>query len=185
MLIVEKAPPRKGPLSLTQLARIKCIQNAHLINDIGQAPYHLVEPILKKKTAKALRVIEEQSPQIVAHDDPLWQCLIQRDFSERPCEQITIKNGRKTKVPARELYEKYAGERELQRRTATQNLRQITRNLTLERNKNKVKAVDHIVTPKSIRKPIVVSRPRSVLLQRAMQQNKMRAQYLSQNVKKK
>ncbi|ODV86094.1 hypothetical protein CANARDRAFT_190940, partial [[Candida] arabinofermentans NRRL YB-2248] len=131
--------------SLTQLARIKCIQNAHLINDIGIAPYHLIEPILKKKSANSLKLMELQSPQIIANSEPLWRSLIKRDFNDRPLDLITIKNGKKLKFKARDLYYKYLKERENQRLLAAENLKLITKQLTIEKNKNKIKALNHVI----------------------------------------
>ncbi|VEU23789.1 DEKNAAC104940 [Brettanomyces naardenensis] len=175
--------PRTGVLSLVHLARLKCIQNAHIINEIGCTPYHLIEPVLRKKTAKSLKLIEQQSPQIIPYSGPLWQSFIARDFSDRPLEQFQVRGGKRCRIPARELYEKYLEERDRQRRQAAVTLKQLTRNLTLQKNKHKVKTLDHVILPiRGGRKFEVSSNPtfRSSLLEKARHQNKLRCQFLSE-----
>ncbi|GMG21276.1 unnamed protein product [Ambrosiozyma monospora] len=187
MVNVERAEPRTGALKLTQICKLKCMQNSHLINDIGSAPYHLVEPILKKKSAKSLKVIESNSPQIIPHSDPLWKSLVERDFSDRPSERTTIKKGKQARVPSRELYDIYSKEREEQRNKAAAKLRLLNKNLSMEKNKTKVKALNHIVIPtnnkKAQQREVINGGFKSSLLQKAKHQNRMRAQFMSQSQK--
>lgn len=129
----------KGVLSLLHIARLKCINNAHIINDIGSTPYHLIEPVLKRKTAKSLKHIESISPHIINDSEPLWKSLLKRDFPNRPNSRLILKkNGKKGFIQSRILYDKYANELEEQRKNATDNLKQITKNLNNLKNKNKL-----------------------------------------------
>lgn len=136
---------KNGLLSLTHIARLKCINNAHIINDIGSTPYHLIEPVLMKKTAKSLKQLEAKSPQIISDSEPLWKALIKRDFPDRPNNQTIFKNGKKNNIPSRILYDKYLKEREQQRLNAAHNIKQITKNLKEMKNRNKVKALNKVL----------------------------------------
>lgn len=136
---------KNGVLSLTHISRLKCINNAHFINDIGTTPYHLIAPILMKKTAKSLKQIEYDSPQIMHDSEPLWKALIKRDFPDRPLNQTTLKNGKKSNISSRTLYDKYLNDRERQRENAANNLKKIVRNLNDLKNKNKVKAINKVL----------------------------------------
>lgn len=166
----------KGVISLTQLARVKCINNAHLINDIGSTPYHLIEPILVKKTAKSLKQIEEQSPHIIADSEQLWKSLISRDFPDRPLTHPVSENGRRVNMKSRKLYDKYIHDRELQRKNAVGNLRQITKNLSDMKNKNKVKSIDNFLPTKRQRVMTISKQQpfKSSLLQKARVAHKQR-----------
>ncbi|TID29714.1 hypothetical protein CANINC_001727 [Pichia inconspicua] len=172
----------KGVISLTQLARLKCINNAHLINDIGSTPYHLIEPILVKKTAKSLKQIEEQSPHIIADSENLWKLLISRDFPDRPLTHPISENGRRVNMKSRKLYDKYINDREVQRQNAVGNLKQITKNLNSMKNKNKVKSIDNFLPMKRQR---VMTLPKqqsfkSSLLQKARVVHKQRVRHFLQ-----
>lgn len=173
---------KNGVLSLTHLARLKCINNAHLINDIGITPYHLIEPVLMKKTAKSLKQMESNSPQIIADSEPLWKSLLKRDFPDRPENQIILNNGKKMNISSRNLYDKYVKEREQQRLNATNNLKQITRNLNEIKNKNKVKTLNKIL-PTNKSKMVYKSQPvfKSSLLQKARVVNKQRVRNFTNN----
>ena len=171
---------RNGILSLTHIARLKCINNAHIITDIGCTPYHLIEPVLKKKTAKSLKQIELQSPQIIADSEELWKELLKRDFPDRPLAYITIENGtNNVTIPSRQLYDRYLRERELQRQNAVGNLKQITQKLKEMKNKNKLTAIDRALPsgrPKqSFRQAATPTKVfKSSMLQKARTLNKQR-----------
>lgn len=177
---------KNGVLSLTHIARLKCINNAHIINDVGTTPYHLIEPVLLKKTAKSLRQIESVSPQIIADSEPLWKSLVKRDFPDRPVNQTVLRSGKKVNVSSRSLYDKYFSEREAQRQNATNNIKQIVRNLNEVKNRNKVKAVNKVFASNKPR--LAHSRPasnqqhpfKSSLLQKARVANKQRVRNFSQ-----
>lgn len=176
---------KNGVLSLTHIARLKCINNAHIINDIGTTPYHLIEPVLMKKTAKSLRQIESVSPQIIADSEPLWKSLVKRDFPDRPINQTVLRNGKKVNISSRNLYDKYFKEREAQRQNATNNIKQIVRNLNEIKNKNKVKAINRVLP--SNKPKMSYNRPttnqhafKSSLLQKARVANKQRVRNFSQ-----
>ena len=171
---------KNGVLSLTHLAKLKCINNAHIINDIGYTPYHLVEPILKKKTAKSLKQMEERSPQIIDNSEELWAALLKRDFPDRPPIQAVLQDGKRTNITSRDLYDKYFNERETQRLNAVDNLKIMTKNLKVLKDKTKVKAVDKVL-PMTIKKkrqnssvPLTKAPFKSNLLQKARMANKQR-----------
>lgn len=172
---------------LVVLARQKCVDNAHAIVDIGATPYHLIEPVLKKKTAKALAAIEKQSTQILPYTGPLWQNLIEKEFPDRPLTQFEIIKGQKGQVHPRKLYWKYFEERELQRKQATQALKQIARSINKEKEKHKIRTLDHVITPPRRMpsrssggfKPINPPTFKSSLLEKARHQNKIRSRFLA------
>jgi len=174
--------------SLVSLATLKCIENVHLVTDVGITPYHLIEPVLRKKTAKSLHQIELKSPHITAQSDPLWQSLIARDFPNRPLVVEQIKAGRKGRMPARQLYEKYVKDKEEQQKEATRTFKQLTRMMNKEKEKHKVKTIDHVVLPRRGARLVNTSAPKTVfkssLLEKARHQNKMRSQFLLSAVTK-
>ncbi|KAF6011570.1 hypothetical protein HII13_002034 [Brettanomyces bruxellensis] len=184
---MDKQRHQKFP-SLVFLATLKCIENVHLITDVGTTPYHLVEPVLKKKTAKALRQIELKSPHLVSQSDPIWQSLIAREFPNRPLVVEQMSSGRKVRVPSRQLYEKYAREKEEQQKEATRTFKQLTRLMNKEKEKHKVKTIDHAMLPKRGMRLLGTSAPKPVfksrLLEKARHQNKMRNRYLLSAIKK-
>lgn len=171
-----------GTLSLTHIARLRCINNAHLINDIGSTPYHLIEPVLVKKTAKSLKQIEEQSPHIISDSEKLWKSLISRDFPDRPLTHSVSENGRRVNLKSRALYDKYITERDLQRKTAVGNFKQITKSLNDQKNRNKVKSIENFTPPSRSRiSSIPKQQPfKSSLLQKARVANKQRVRNFAQ-----
>lgn len=184
---IPKYNMRNGILSLTHLARLKCINNAHAINDIGTTPYHLIEPVLMKKTAKSLREMERRSPQIIKDSEMLWKSLLKRDFPDRPINQIAVQKGSKVNMSSRSLYDRYVKEREVQRENAVGNLKQITKNLNNLKNKHKVKAINRVLPtnkPKlSYHRSSTTSASanfKSSLLQKARVANKQRIRHFMQ-----
>jgi hypothetical protein len=179
---------KNGVLSLTHIARLKCINNAHIINDIGRTPYHLIKPVLMKKTAKSLKQIEKISPQIILDSEELWKDLLKRDFPDRPINQTILKNGEKLNISSRNLYDKYSNERENQRKNAIDNYKLITKNLNDMKNKNKVKSINKILPMKSSKSQKSHSTNstsshhtfKSSLLQKARVANKQRVRNFSQ-----
>lgn len=155
--------------SLVSLCQSKCLQYCSVISDVGTTPYHLVEPILKRKSAKALKAIEDKSNQIGDNSVRIWTFLIQRDFSDRPTQQ--------GQVLGRQLYDKYEAQLSNQLVQVTSNLKQMQRQLS--KNKSKVKQIP--ILP-GVRRPVVrhavVSRPRAVfkssILEKARLENKRR-----------
>ena len=178
-----------GVLSLSHIARLKCINCAHLIDDIGTAPYHLIEPILMKKTAKSLKQMEIKSPQIIPESEKLWETLLKRDFPDRPLIQFSnLNNGERIKMLSRNIYDKYLNEREIQRKNAVGNLKQLNQKLMALKNKNKVIAINK---PLPSTKPKFISKNlknhqsntkvfKSSLLQKAREVNKQRVRNYTQ-----
>lgn len=168
-----------GILSLTHIARLKCINNAHLINDIGTTPYHLIEPVLMKKTAKSLKQIESQSPQIIKDSEELWKNLVKRDFPDRPINQLNL--------TSRSLYDKYLVERDNQRKNAVGNLKLMTKKLNDMKNKNKVKSINKVLPPMKRTRSVTSNSNNSTtqifkssLLQKARVANKQRVRHFTQ-----
>lgn len=85
-----------------------------VITDVGDAPYDLVEPVLRKMSAKQLVDIEKNSPQIKVRSDDLWRRLIMKDFPDRPVPQSRF----------RKTYSKYFKEKEAHLQNASIRLRE-------------------------------------------------------------
>ena len=67
--------------SLRSLATKVAIRHVNQLQDVGDLPYELVKPILRKvPTADLLHDIELGSPQIVGHDGEIWIALCKRDI---------------------------------------------------------------------------------------------------------
>lgn len=199
MVFAEEAKPKKGVLPLTVLAKKQCSKYSHLINDIGTAPYHLVESILKKKSADSLRLMEEKSPQIIPYSEPLWQSLLERDFSDRPKTLVNLDGNKSNKFTSKKLYTNFHEEREKQRVLAVDKVKQITKRLTEGKQKSKVIAISemkHLQTrkvPRGMSNRMVSSSSSSSstqqkfgssLLQKAFQQHQTRKKYFQPHAKR-
>lgn len=151
--------------SLVSLCQSKCFQCCNLISDVGTAPYHLVEPILKRKSAKALKAIEDKSIQIRDNSNRIWTFMIQRDFSDRPITQGGI-SGRK-------LYNNYEIQLSNQLVQVTSNLKQLQRQLS--KKKSKVRQIPTLPITKRQRN-ILPNKPvfKSNMLEKARLANKQR-----------
>ena len=69
--------------SLTSLAQRACIKNIALINDVGDASYDLVKPLLQKiQNPDQLYEFEQNSPQLVGQDAEIWQEFCRRDIPQ-------------------------------------------------------------------------------------------------------
>lgn len=150
--------------SLVSLCQSKCIQCCNLITDVGTTPYHLVEPILKRKSTKALKTIEDKSNQIRDNSDRIWTFMIQRDFSDRP----TTYQG----ITGRKLYDRYEKQLSNQLVQVTSNLKQLQRDLSKKKSK-----VRQIPTLPVVKRPRVVQSKtvfKSNMLERARLANKQR-----------
>lgn len=58
------------------------------INDVGDAPYNLIRPILRKVQAEQLLQIERNSPHIEQKSQEVWEYFIRRDFQEKGFKKI-------------------------------------------------------------------------------------------------
>ncbi|GME78446.1 unnamed protein product [[Candida] boidinii] len=195
MVFAEEAKSKKGVLPLTVLAKKQCSKYSHLINDIGTAPYHLVESILKKKSADSLILMEEKSPQIIPYSEPLWQSLLERDFSDRPKTRVNLDGNKSNKFTSKELYAKFHEEREKQRLLSVDRVKQITKRLTEGKQKSKVIAISEMKhlqqrkVPHAVGNRITSSSSTqqkfgSSLLQKAFQQYQTRKKYFQPHAKR-
>ncbi|KAB5551312.1 RNA polymerase II transcription factor SIII subunit A-domain-containing protein [Coniochaeta sp. 2T2.1] len=70
-----------APPSLVDICIRKCIRHASMIHDLGDLPFHVAKPILRKlDNAEQLREIELNSPQYLDETQEIWKKLIARDF---------------------------------------------------------------------------------------------------------
>lgn len=156
--------------SLVSICQSKVLQQSASIQDIGSTPYHLIEPLLRRKTAKSVKTIEDSSPQVRSESDRIWYFLLERDFSDKP----------RSRDNCRELYAKYESEHQSQFSQVETKLKMMKRKLIQQ--KSKVKQIS--VLPVSQRKQqqlharTHVSKPtyKSSLLEKARLVNKQRAQ---------
>lgn len=71
--------------SLYDLCMRTCIKNVELITDVGDMSYLQIRDVLIHVTsAKQLKQLEQNSPQIVGEDAEIWREIIQRDFFRKP-----------------------------------------------------------------------------------------------------
>ncbi|KAM9919064.1 hypothetical protein OXX59_008201 [Metschnikowia pulcherrima] len=144
-----------GVPSLFSIAQSVCIKLSSRITDVGDTPYHLVQPILKRLNAKQLALIEENSPTIMPHTDELWGFLIEKDFPDRPFNPAKLRllpSGDNAQMPRRNLYKQYASEKEQFLATSADRLRRMTEKLRKEKSKNSITTVQGILVDPTIRR---------------------------------
>lgn len=144
--------------SLVEISTSKCIHNIGKLDDIGQTPFHLVQPILKKMTSKQLSQIEDNSPHLTPYTESIWLNLIEKDFPDRPLYQPRTL-ARDSLMPNKSLYFQYLKERELFRIDSTKRLRNITEELKLKKSKNSIVSVSELLRDPTVRKPRNYSYP--------------------------
>lgn len=133
--------------SLFDIALHTCIQQAARISDVGNTPYHLVRPILKRLNAKQLATLEENSPSVTPESDELWLLLLEKDFPDRPLHaglKARLLAGEKT-MANKSLYNQYCDEREKFRATSAQRLRRMTEKIQKEKSKNSITPIKGII----------------------------------------
>lgn len=134
--------------SLKELALAVCVGQAGNIADVGNTPYNLVKPILKRLNAKQLATLEDNSPGITPESDEIWGLLIEKDFSDRPFlsgKKGQLLAGRPSEMPNKAVYQKYAQERDQFRDTSAKRLRKITERLQREKTKNSITPIEGII----------------------------------------
>lgn len=63
------------------MSKRRLMRSIDLVVDVGDIPFHVVEPVLKKvENPKQLREIEANSPHIAEDTGPLWLNFIKRDI---------------------------------------------------------------------------------------------------------
>lgn len=140
-------------LSLYDIALAKCLQLSARITDVGEIPYPLIKPVLRRFNAKQLSQIELNSPLLTPDSDELWAQLIERDFSERPQLKRNLKvDGNDGYMPNKLLYKRYCDERELLRASSAQRLRKMTQKLQKEKLKNSIVPIQGIIREPVIRR---------------------------------
>lgn len=139
--------------SLYDIALIKCIQLSARITDVGDIPYQLVKPVLKRFNAKQLGIVEENSPSLTPESDELWAALIERDFPDRPAQlKRGLENENEAEMPNKALYLRYCDERESLRASSAQRLRKMTQKLQKEKSKNSIVPLQGIIREPVIRR---------------------------------
>lgn len=66
--------------SLQELCLSLLKDNINIIESVGLAPYHLIEPVLSKCTWKELRRIESFNPILLEETDQLWRHHCRQEF---------------------------------------------------------------------------------------------------------
>lgn len=146
-----------------------------MIHDVGDAPFDLVMPILKKMPAWQLDEIESQCPHIRKRSGELWKRLIGKDFADRP-------------MPASEFrhnYRKYYKEKQAHLKNASLRLREGMQKLEQEKASRKITPleVDPLAARARARYKASKAAPAgSRLIQRAIQEAKSKPVFSSKNV---
>ncbi|OBA20912.1 hypothetical protein METBIDRAFT_27289, partial [Metschnikowia bicuspidata var. bicuspidata NRRL YB-4993] len=146
-----------GILSLFQISQSVCIKQAGRISDVGDTPYHLVQPILKRLNAKQLALLEKNSPTVTPHSDELWGGLIEKDFPDRPYNPAKLRllpSGENAQMPKRALYQRYLSEREQFLATSADRLRKMTEKLRKQKSQNSITTVQGILADPTIRRRV-------------------------------
>ncbi|CDK28497.1 unnamed protein product [Kuraishia capsulata CBS 1993] len=165
-----------GVLSLHQIAQTHCVKHAHLITDVGTLPYHLVEPILRRKPASSLAQIEEKCPHLIENTEAIWRDLLEKEFGPILPSKV---DGAQTSC--RDQYMAFDKNREQRRERAASKLRNMTKKLNQQKVQNSITAVDMIPSASRILKKS--PKFHSSLLQRADSINKSRGKIFNHNVK--
>lgn len=71
---------RGGVPSLQELCQRILITNIELIDEVGNAPYVLLKPVLEKCTPEQLHHIERLNPGLMDDTDELWERFVNRSF---------------------------------------------------------------------------------------------------------
>lgn len=87
-LILMSEPPTLKFLALQQ-----CLRLAPYIEDVGNARYDIVRPILTRMSARQLSQLEQANPHLMAHSDELWRDLIAKDYPDRVCPTSNFRAG--------------------------------------------------------------------------------------------
>lgn len=151
--------PKKLP-TLTQLLIAKLKRHVSQISDVGNTPFHLLEPVLQQMPFKQLKQLEENCNQLIPHSDKLWMKLIAKDFPNRPVKIDPLKSSSPTSssttsfnnMPYKSLYFKYCKDRDDFRKDSARKLRNANKSIEKEKSKTKIIAVDQVLRDPSIRK---------------------------------
>ena len=104
-----------GASTLKGMAQRGLIRNLPGLQDVGDTPYELVKPALRRITdPQQLRAIEIRSPHIADADEELWVALIKRDVSDWESKMVRPTNPRSWWKVYRKLYREEKETREEQ-----------------------------------------------------------------------
>jgi hypothetical protein len=135
-----------------------------VIVDVGDAPYDLAQPILKKVSAKQLAEIESNCPQIKLRSEEIWKLFIMRDFSDRPVPTTKF----------RKTYAKYYREKEAHLKDASVRLKEGLEKFKQEKASRTITTIRSEDDPlaaraRAKRKASSAAPPGSRLIQKALQ----------------
>lgn len=146
-----KTLPRLSQLIISKLKR-----HVSQITDIGDAPFHLLEPILQQMPSKQLNELEENCQKLKPYSDKLWMNLISKDFPNRPIKLDPLKSSSSSKnhplMPYKSLYYKYCKDRDEFRKDSARKLRNANKFIEKEKSKTKIIAVNQVLRDPSVRK---------------------------------
>ena len=136
-----------GVPKLVEVAQRSAVKNIDSITDVGDLPYPLLRPILRKITnPEQLRLIEEASPHLAgAEDGELWRAFIKRDIQKWQDKTLEPKN------PASwwKVYRKLKREDETQRLAAEQQLKAALTKKQEEKDSHRVNIVHAVIPQKT------------------------------------
>lgn len=140
--------------SLFSLCQQACMRLAAQITDVGDTPYHLVAPILRRLNAKQLVQVEDASPHLAPASDELWEALIRKDFPDRPLSPGTKlqPGGEWVNMPNKNVYHRYAAQKALFLALLAERLRTMTERLQREKAKNSIVSVAGVIADPTIRR---------------------------------
>ncbi|EKG17668.1 RNA polymerase II transcription factor SIII subunit A [Macrophomina phaseolina MS6] len=130
--------------SLLDMTRRRLQRSIDLVVDVGDIPFHVLEPVLKKiENPKQLREIEANSPHIAEDTGPLWFNFIKRDI------QNWEKKPHKPRNPAMwcKVYYKLSREQEEEFAAQQKALKAALAKTEQERKKNTSKLLDRAIDP--------------------------------------
>ncbi|ODQ63169.1 hypothetical protein NADFUDRAFT_53442 [Nadsonia fulvescens var. elongata DSM 6958] len=142
--------PFKAPsavLPLTEFCLRTVLRFATSITDVGDTPFGLIEPLLRKVSASQLDEIERNSPHIRPYSETLWKTLVIRDFPDRPIPQLTTTSfsslaasGKKQSYRA--LYRRYYKDKETHLKKVHDRLKSGFETLRAERSAKTITTLD-------------------------------------------
>lgn len=151
--------------SLFHISQALCVKLAPRITDVGDTPYHIIKPALRRLNSKQLSTLEENSPCIMPESDELWALLVEKEFPDRPFNTNQVKllaSGQDDDMPNRSLFRQYSEEKQVFLASSAQRLRRLTATLKKEKSKNSIVPIKGIVRDPSVRRR-TPSRPRHSL----------------------
>lgn len=138
------SPAKMPTSSLLDTTRRRLQRSIDLIVDVGDLPFHVLEPVLKKvENPQQLRQIEANSPHIAEDTGPLWFSFIKRDI------QNWEKKAHKPRNPTMwgKVYDKLSREQKEEFAAQEAALKVALAKKEQERKKNTSKLLDRAIDP--------------------------------------